>query len=96
MGGERNLVLPTKSGHNNGNDMTLHDISATLDMEYTRVSKVIKTLITKGILGKFETGNNDNGILRKVYIMNPYICSRGNNLTKTVENYFINSGWKIL
>ena len=85
-----------QGGHGNGHDMNMNDLAEELGIEYTRISKIIKSLIQKGVIGRFETGNTYDNKLRKVYIANPYIYFRGNNVNKSVANYFSNSGWKEL
>ena len=74
--------------------MNLKEISEVLNMDYSRASRVVNSLIKKGILGRFKTGNLMNNKLSESYIANPYIYINGMNPSLEVYEYFNKSGWK--
>lgn len=76
--------------------MDLNDISKELHEEYSRVSRLVSSLIKKGILGALEIGNMETNKKYKIYILNPYVCINGVNPAKEVYNYFEDSGWEKL
>lgn len=73
--------------------MTLHDISDQLEIEYSRITRLINSLISKGVIGEFVTGNINDNKKTKVYIVNPYIYLNGKNPDKDVCGYFDKTGW---
>lgn len=45
--------------------MTLHDISDQFEIEYSRVTRLFNSLVSKGVIGEFITGNiNDSKKLK--------------------------------
>lgn len=74
--------------------MNLKEISEVLNMDYSRTSRVINSLIKKGILGRFKTGNLMSNKFSESYIANPYIYINGTNPSLEVYEYFNKSGWK--
>jgi hypothetical protein len=89
-----------EGGHGNGRIFTIKELSEKLNREYTRFSRTFKSLIKRGVIGKwsFETGNVETGEIEKKsgFIVNPYIYFRGVNVDKLVYEYFDRSGWKEL
>lgn len=73
--------------------MDLKEIASELHSDYTNISRVINSLITKGVLGKFITGNKFDNTLETIYVANPFIFLKGKNPSSDVCNYFLNSGW---
>ena len=88
-----NNVLVNGYG-NQQHNMDLYEIASVLKMDYTRVSRIISSLIKKGVLGQFKTGNLENSKLDRCYIANPYIYINGANPALEVYEYFNKSGWK--
>lgn len=78
-------------------DLTLKELSMLINIEYSRTTRIINSLIKKGIIGEFKTGNKKTEKINKIYVVNPYIYYNGNNIDKNVVNYFFNhSGWNTL
>lgn len=73
--------------------MTLHDISDQFEIEYSRVTRLFNSLVSKGVVGEFITGNINDSKKTKVYIVNPYIYLNGKNPDKDVCCYFDKTGW---
>lgn len=73
--------------------MTLRDVSDQFDIEYSRVTRLVNSLVSKGVIGEFTTGNISNKKKIKVYIVNPYIYLNGKNPDKEICSYFDKAGW---
>ena len=61
------------------------------------VRRIVSSLKKKGVIGKHETGSildDTDSRISKVYIVNPYIYFRGQNINKSVLSFYNNSGWK--
>ena len=75
--------------------MDLHEISKELDTDYTRMTRIVSSLIAKGVMGEFKTGDVEGKKVVKYYIVNPFIYSNGSHPENdVVEHFFKNSGWK--
>lgn len=74
--------------------MDLNEISEVMHIEYSRTSRVVSALIKKGVLGQIKVGNREDNVVRKMYVMNPWLCINGKNPSKEVYEYFERSGWK--
>jgi hypothetical protein len=76
--------------------MTLRDISEQLEIDYTRITRIVNSLVAKGVIGEFTTGNINDGKKTKVYILNPYIYINGKSPDIDVCRYFDETGWREL
>jgi len=77
------------------NILTMNDLANELNMKYQTIRRVIPSLVRKGVIGSFRTGNiNDCKTISKCYLVNPYIYFRGMDLSKSVYDLFIHTGWK--
>lgn len=75
--------------------MDLHEIAKELDTDYTRMTRIVSSLIAKGVMGEFKTGDVEGKKVVKYYIVNPFIYSNGSHPENdVVEHFFKNSGWK--
>lgn len=75
-------------------NMSLKEISVVLGLDYSRCTRIINSLIQKGVIGLFKTGNPDTGKIEKYYIVNPYIYTNGKNPEKAIVEFFDKSNWK--
>lgn len=85
-----------KTGYGcNSHAMNLEEMANALDMDYTRLTRVVRSLINKGVFGIMQTGNCKTEKMNKYYIVNPYIYLNGKNPAKdVVKHFFRHSGWK--
>jgi len=75
--------------------MDLHEIAKELDTDYSRMTRIVGSLIAKGVMGEFKTGDVEGKKVIKYYIVNPFIYSNGSHPENDViEHFFKNSGWK--
>lgn len=75
--------------------MDLHEIATELKTDYTRMTRVFNSLMRKGIVGEFKTGDINNQKLVKKYIVNPFIYSNGSHPeNQVIEHFFEKTGWK--
>jgi len=74
--------------------MSLKELSEEMHVEYSRCSRIMTSLISKGVIGKFETGNIIDGKREYHFLMNPYICINGSNPEKSVCKHFKGTGWE--
>lgn len=74
--------------------MDLKEISDVLETDYTRISRIMNSLIKKGIFGQFTIGNMSDKKVSKYYIANPYIYINGRNPSLEIMEYFTKSGWR--
>lgn len=76
--------------------MDLREIADVMNVDYTRASRIISSLIKKGVIGQLKIGDRRTEIIKQHYIVNPYIYINGKNPEKEICDYFHNSGWKEL
>ena len=74
--------------------MTLQEISDVTKIQYSKIATIMRSLIKKGIIGIFKTGNKTTEKLEKCYVVNPYIYMNGKNPLKDICILFKNSGWE--
>lgn len=88
-------VLKFGTGKNK-HDMTVKEIAAEMNMDYTRASRIINSLISNGVIGEFKTGvAGQKGKRIKKLIVNPYIYLNGKNPELyVIYHFFANTGWK--
>ena len=77
------------------NVLNLRDISEITGLNYSFTRRLMASLISKGIIGKFITGSlvADNKLLH-AYIVNPYVMSKGRAVDKTVVLLFAEANGK--
>ena len=91
----KDCILRT-NGNPNGKFLAAKDISELLDVEDSRVRRLLSSLIKKGVLGRHQTGCKDRpDIMNKVITCNPYIFTRGNKVNTTILSLFQDSKWNI-
>lgn len=85
-----------RNGYGKGkHDMDLHEISDELNIDYTRMSRIMSSLIAKGVIGEFKTGNLKTTKIIKKYLVNPYIYTNGAHPEiDVIEHFFNKTGWK--
>lgn len=77
-----------------GRAIQLKDFKDIFGLSYDRSRKIISSLVSKGVLGKFETGYRENPNKRfKCYVFNPYIATKGTRVNKEVIGLFQESQW---
>lgn len=75
--------------------MDLHEIAKELNTDYSRMTRIMSSLIAKGVIGEFKTGDIENKKTIKYYIVNPFIYSNGSHPeNRVVEHFFKKSGWQ--
>lgn len=74
--------------------MTLQEIADVMEIEYSRMSRIMSSLISKGVVGQLKIGDISTKKVNKYYIVNPYIYMNGRNLDKETYKYFSESGWE--
>lgn len=80
--------------NDDGSIIKLPDFQDLLGLSYDRTRKIIKSLVTWGVLGLFETGCKEKPkILFKCYVFNPYIASKGTTINKSVAALFAETKW---
>jgi hypothetical protein len=86
-----------KGGHGNGKFLTMEDLSKEMNLDYGVVRRIVPSLITKGIMCKYEVGSVENPKLKvKGYVCNPWIYMRGIAMNRTIMGLFEKSGWREL
>lgn len=86
-------ILEVGYGYEKHN-MTLDDISREMKLQYKTASRIISSLIKKGVLAQVKTGQLQSSKTTNCYVVNPYIYLNGKNPTKeVVQHFFTNSGW---
>lgn len=75
--------------------MDLHEVATELKTDYTRITRIFNSLIRKGVIGEFKTGDTENKKIIKRYIVNPFIYSNGSHPeNQVVQHFFEKTGWK--
>lgn len=66
-----------------------------MEKDKSTLSKAFKKLILNGIVAKATVGkiSGDEKDLRTVYIVNPYIYMKGQEILTSVVNLFDETGW---
>lgn len=79
----------------NGHFATIADIARDMGKDKSTLSKAFKKLILNGIVAKATVGkiSGDEKDLRTVYIVNPYIYMKGQEILTSVVNLFDETGW---
>lgn len=79
----------------NGHFATIADIARDMEKDKSTLSKAFKKLILNGIVAKATVGkiSGDEKDLRTVYIVNPYIYMKGQEILTSVVNLFDETGW---
>lgn len=75
------------------------EIAELINMDYSKFRRTAASLITKGVIGRHETGtilDDYYGKRTKAYTVNPYIYFRGMNIKTSIADLYNNSGWKEL
>lgn len=89
-------IIRASGTNRNSHMLTLQEISEAINEKYANGRKIIKSLKDKGILGRFETGvifNDEDYVSKEVYLMNPYLLFKGENINKTVSMLFRDTIW---
>lgn len=76
---------------------TLKDIAQITGESYENTRKTMKNILKAGLISKAEIVQvkpGYEGKIKYVYIINPFIFFKGNNITKTVYNLFKDVGWE--
>lgn len=76
---------------------TLKDIAEITGESYENARKIMKNILKAGLISKTEIVQVKPGYEGKskyVYIVNPFIFFKGNNIVKTVYNLFKDAGWE--
>lgn len=85
-----------KDGRANGEIMGLPGMAEATGMDYTRVTRIVGQLESKGVMGHHVTGSilkGYEGKARKVYTVNPNIFCRGKYVNGAVSEFYRKSGW---
>ena len=86
-------VLRT-GGHRNGSVLNMHDLASLLNMDYNYVTKRISSLRKLEVVAIVNKPIDDMPTKTvKAIVMNPWICSKGNDMLKEVLNEFLGSKW---
>ena len=73
----------------NGEVMTVREMADVTGREYTRLSRIVKGLIEKRVMGKHSTEIVEyTGRRKTVYTINPYVMCRGRMVNKRVRSYY--------
>lgn len=83
-------------GRANGEVMGLEDMAEATGIEYTRVSRIVRQMESKGVMGHHVTGSilrGYEGKARKVYTVNPNIVCKGRYVNGAVAEFYSKSGW---
>jgi hypothetical protein len=87
-----------RGGRPNGEAFNIKTLASELEYEYPTTRRLVSSLMKKGLLGYFATGSKDKpnakSLCVKLIVVNPYIFTRGNRVSKSVENLFSDAGWK--
>lgn len=89
-------ILRIDGKNRNSHMLSLQEITDAIKEKYANGRKIIRSLKDKGILGRFETGiifNNDDYVSKEVYLMNPYLLFKGEDINKTVTALFNDTIW---
>ena len=83
------------NGTKKGKILEREDLCDILNMNYKTCSRIINSLIKKGVLGEHRTGSIEGDRkITKTFTCNPFIYTRGKNIEKGVVDYFYEkSGW---
>ena len=74
----------------NSEVMTVKEMASVTGREYTRLSKLVKGLVERKVMGRHSTDIIEYAGRRKtVYSINPYIVCKGRMINKQVRDYFI-------
>lgn len=69
--------------------MTVKEMAEVVGREYTRLSKMVKGLCEKRVMGKHSTEIIEySGRRGTVYTVNPYVICRGRMINKRVKSYY--------
>lgn len=84
-----------RTGYGKGkHDMDLQEIADAIGVDYTRASRLIRSLVSKGIIGEFRAGDINSSKITKKYLVNPYIYCNGSHPETDVTKYFFEkTGW---
>lgn len=70
--------------------MTVKEMAEATGREYTRLSKMVKGLLERKVMGKHSTEIVEYvGRRKAVYTVNPYIMCKGRMLNEKVKEYYI-------
>lgn len=87
-----------KGGRPNGEAFNIKTLAMELNYEYPTTRRLVSSLMKKGLLGYFTTGSKDKpnakSLCIKLIVVNPYVFTRGNKVSKSVENLFAGAGWR--
>lgn len=73
----------------NGEVMTVKEMSEVTGRGYARLSTMVKELVEKKVMGKHSTSDVEyNGRRSVVYSVNPYIFCKGKMINKRVRDYY--------
>ena len=75
-------------------NMDLHEIADAMQTDYSRMTRIMNSLIKHGVFGIMQVGNCKTKNIEKYYIANPYVYINGKNPETELCKYFDNSGWK--
>lgn len=73
----------------NGEVMTVKEMAGELGKEYTRLSRMVSSLVEKRVMGKHSTEIVEYvGRRKTVYSINPYIMCRGKMVNKRIKEFY--------
>jgi len=80
--------------NDDGTLMEITDMSQYTNMTYISNYKLITVLISRGIVGKWETGSRDEkGRILQCFVVNPYIFHKGTMIPDGLMELFGKTGW---
>ena len=81
---------------NKGEVMTVKEMAEKTGKEYTRLSRMVKELVEKKVMGKNSTETVEYaGRRRVVYSVNPYVFCRGRMINKEIREYYRTGARKV-
>lgn len=88
-----------RTSNKNSDVATSKEIAMALNMDESKVRRLLSSLKKKGVIGKCSTGSilpEYYGKKKNVYLVNPYIYFKGVSISPFALEVFNNSGWKEL
>ena len=75
--------------------MTLRDIATEMELSYSRTTRTIKSLISKGLMAKIEVTEGHTTRHIEYYAINPYVYIYGDKPdVRVLQKFFEKSNWQ--